>query len=292
MRVFVTGASGYVGSAVCAAVKKRGHDVVGLARSQESIDKLKALGVHPVPGTLGDRKVLREMTHDADAVIHCAFEQSPQGVELESAALDTMLGAVDSGHEAFVYTSGVWVYGDTGGNVIDESAPLHPIPLVAWRPAHEKKVQDAQKHKLRTIVIRPGLVYGGSGGLVAMLIGQAKGGQLAIVGNGKNHWPLVRLDALAELYALAIDEAPADSIYNGTSGDTAPYGEIARAAHRVAGGDGNVPTMPVEEARNIMGPFADALALDQRISGDKAQSELGWKPQRPSVLEELGAARR
>ena len=290
MRVFVTGASGYIGSAVCAAVKKRGHDVVGLARSQQSIDKLKHSGVHPVLGTLGDHNVLCEMTHDADAVIHCAFEQSAQGAALESGALDAMLGSVDTDHEAFIYTSGVWVYGDTGGKVVDESAPLNPIALVAWRPHHERKVQDAQRHKLRTIIIRPGLVYGGSGGLVAMLVGQAQSGKLAIVGNGHNHWPLVRLDALAELYALAIEEAPADSIYNGTSGESVQYGEIARAAHRIAGGDGNVDTMPLEEARKIMGPFADALVLDQRVSSAKAQHELGWKPHRPSVLEELAAA--
>ncbi|MGH7660470.1 MAG: NAD-dependent epimerase/dehydratase family protein [Vulcanimicrobiaceae bacterium] len=292
MRVFVTGATGYIGSAVCAAVKQRGHDVVGLARSPQSINKLKTAGVHPVQGTLSDHNVLREMTHDADAVIHCAFEQSGQSAELEAGALDAMLGAVDTGHEAFIYTSGVWVYGDTGGKVVDESAALNPIPLVAWRPGHEKKVQDAQRHKLRTIIIRPGLVYGGSGGGVTMFIEQAKAGQLAIVGNGHNHWPMIRVDALAELYALAIEEAPADSIYNGTSGDSVQYGEIVRAAHRLAGGDGDVPMMSIEQARKVIGPYADGLALDQRVSSEKAQRELGWKPHRPSVLEELAAAHR
>jgi len=289
MRVFITGASGYIGTAVCAAVKKHGHDVVGLARSAASIEKLKAAGVHPVAGSLSDHNVLREMTHDADAVIHCAFEQSAEGPGLETGALDAMLGSVDTDHEAFIYTSGVWVYGDTGGKTIDETAPVNPIPLVAWRPAMEKKVQDAQRHKLRTIVIRPGLVYGGGGGLVGMMIGLAKAQQLAIVGNGKNHWPMVRVDALAELYALAIDRAPADSLYNGVSKDSVQYGDLARAASRVAGGDGNVHTISLDEGRKIMGPFADALALDQRISGAKAARELGWNAERPGVLEELSA---
>jgi nucleoside-diphosphate-sugar epimerase len=289
MRVFITGASGYIGTAVCAAVKKRGHDVVGLARSADSIEKLKAAGVHPVLGSLSDHKVLREMTHDADAVIHLAFEMSAEGVALEAGALDAMLGGVDTDHEAFIYTSGVWVYGDTGGKTIDESAVLNPVPLVAWRPAHEKKVQDAQRHKLRTIVIRPGMVYGGTGGLVGMMIGQAKSSQLAIIGSGKNHWQMIRVDALAELYALAIERAPADSIYNGVSSDSAQYGEIARAAHRMAGGDGNVHTISIEEARKMIGPFADALTLDQRISGAKAARELDWNAERPGILEELAA---
>lgn len=290
MRVFITGATGYIGSAVCAAVKKRGHDVVGLARSSASIEKLKAAGVHPVLGSLSDHRVLHEMTHDADAVIHCAFEQSAEGPKLEAAALDAMLTAVDSDHEAFIYTSGVWVYGDTGGKTIDESAPLNPIPLVAWRPSHEKKVQDAQKHKLRTIVIRPGLVYGGSGGLVGMMIAQAKQHQLVIVGEGKNHWPMVRVDALAELYALAVERAPAESIYNAVSGESVQYGELARAASRVAGGSGHVESIPLARARETMGPFADALALDQRISGAKAARELQWEGHRAGVLEELASA--
>lgn len=289
MRVFVTGATGYIGSAVCAAVKKRGHDVVGLARSPASAEKLKAAGVHPVMGSLRDHGVLHEMTHDADAVIHCAFEMSPEGARLEAEALDAMLGAVDSDHEAFIYTSGVWVYGDTAGKTIDETAPLNPIALVAWRPAHERKVQDAQKHELRTIVIRPGLVYGGSGGLVAMMIGQARQHQLVIVGDGKNHWPMVRVDALAELYALALERAPADSLYNGVSGESVAYGDLARAASRVAGGDGTVQHVPLEQARGMIGPFADALALDQRISGAKATQELQWHAQRPGVLEELSS---
>jgi nucleoside-diphosphate-sugar epimerase len=287
MRVFITGASGYIGTAVCAAVKKHGHDVVGLARSAASIEKLKAAGVHPVPGSLSDHNVLREMTHDADAVIHCAFEQSAEGPGLEAGALDAMLSAVDTDHEAFIYTSGVWVYGDTGGKTIDETAPLNPIPLVAWRPAMEKKVQDAQRHKLRTIVIRPGLVYGGGGGLVGMMIGLAKAEQIAIFGDGKNHWPMVRVDALAELYALAIDRAPADSLYNGVSANSVQYGDIVRAASRVAGRSGNVPTVSLDEGRKMLGPFADALALDQRISGAKAVRELEWNAERPGILEEL-----
>src|SRR5579875_1936519 len=115
MRVFVTGANGYIGFAVCQAVKRRGHDVVGLARSANAIEKLLAAGIHPVQGTLEEHGVLREMTHDADAVIHCAFEATPQGPRIEARALDTMLNAIDTEHEAFVYTSGTWVYGDTGG---------------------------------------------------------------------------------------------------------------------------------------------------------------------------------
>jgi nucleoside-diphosphate-sugar epimerase len=287
MRVFVTGATGYIGSAVCAAVKARGHDVVGLARSDEAVRRLLSRGVHPVTGSLADHHVLREMTHDADAVVYCAFEQSAQGVELESRALDVMLAAIDTNHEAFVYTSGAWVYGNTHGKTVDETAPLAPTPLVAWRPAHEQKVHEARKHKLRTVVIRPGLVYGNGGGIPGRMLAQAKRGELVIVGDGSNRWTTVRVDALAELYALALERAPAGAFYNGVNGDPVLYGDVARAVSRAAGGDGRVDSVSIEQARKIMGPFADALALDQRLLAAKAQLDLGWDPDRPTILEEL-----
>lgn len=286
MRVFVTGATGYIGSAVCAALKKHGHDVVGLARTTAAIDKLRAAGVHPVPGSLRSMDALREMTHDADAVIYCAIEQSADGPEIEKKALDTMLAAVDTDHEAFIYTSGVWVYGDTGGQTVDETAPLNPVALAAWRPAHERKVQDAQRHKLRTIIIRPGMVYGGRGGILRMMREQAEEHELAVIGSGENHWSMVHVEALAELYALAVEEAPADSIYNGVAGDPVKYGDVVRAVARAAG-DQHDHHVTLEEARATMGRFADALVLDQRISGEKAVRELHWNSQRPSVFEEL-----
>src|SRR5215469_12215429 len=203
MRVFVTGATGYVGFAVCQAIKKRGHDVVGLARSSNGVEKLLAAGMHPVQADLKSHGALREMTHDADAVIHCAIDvKAPDLVEMERSALDVMLDAMTSNHEAFIYTSGSWVYGDTGGKMVDETAPLHPPPIVAWRPEHERLVHNSHKHKLRTIVIRPGLVYGDGRGIPGMLATQAKTGELAIAGDGENHWTTVRYDALAELYAL------------------------------------------------------------------------------------------
>lgn len=288
MRVFVTGATGYIGSAVCAALKKRRHDVVGLARSATAIERLLARHIHPVQGTLADHRVLREMTHDADAVVHCAFDGSTEdAVALEARALDAMLDAVDTTHEAFVYTSGCWVYGDTGDGFADESAPLNPPAILAWRPSHEKKVLDARRHKLRTIVVRPGVVYGDGGGIPGMMVAQAQAGTLVIAGSGENRWATVRVDALGELYALAVEQGPGGSTYNGVNGDPVTYGEIARAASRAGGRDGTVDAIPLEQARKAMGPFADALALDQRVLAIKAQTELGWDPDRPTLLEEL-----
>src|ERR1700680_2159309 len=109
MRVFMTGATGYIGSHVAWELKRRGHDVVGLARDESASEKLLRGGIHPVMGDMEDTAVLHEMVRDADAVVHCGFARGPRAPELEGSALDVMLDAIGSDHEAFIYTSGIWV---------------------------------------------------------------------------------------------------------------------------------------------------------------------------------------
>lgn len=289
MRVFMTGATGYIGRFVARELRKRGHDVVGLARNESAMEALQRRGVHPVMGDMQSTDVLQEMVRDADGVVHCGFAAGPSGRELEAAALDAMLDAVTRDHEAFVYTSGIWVYGSRGDALIDENAPLEPTPLVAWRPAHERRVLGAAAHHLRTIVIRPAMVYGDDGGMIGSMVDEARHGVLRIVGAGTNRWSTVRVDALAELYVLALERAERGSIYNAASGAPVPYIEIARAAARAGGGDGTVEHLALENARASMGAFADALAVDLVVSSERAKRELGWAPQRPTVLEELSA---
>jgi len=289
MRVFITGASGYIGNAVALDLHRRGHDIVGLARSESAKERLLRHGLHPVMGDLQSLDVLREMVADADAVVHCALARGPQAPAIEAEALDAMLGAITSDHEAFIYTSGAWVYGSRGDAVVDEDAPLAPTPLVAWRPAHERRVHGAAAHHVRTVVIRPGVVYGEDGGIVGGMVDEARGGALRVVGDGANRWSMVRIDALAELYSLALEKAERGAIYNATFAAPVPYVEIARAASRAAGGNGEVEHVPLDEARATLGAYADALALDLQVSGERARRELGWTPHRPTILEELAA---
>jgi nucleoside-diphosphate-sugar epimerase len=285
MPVFVTGGTGYIGASVVRELRRRTHIVRALARSDAAEAKLRALGAEPVRGEMRELDLLRAEAAGADAVVHCAVEYSPEGVAVERALLEALLDAIRPGR-AFVYTSGVWVYGSRGDAVVAEDAPLNPLDVVAWRPAHEELVLS-QDGRLRAVVIRPGIVYGDGGGIPGQMVEQARQGTLRVVGDGANRWPTVRHDALAELYGAVVDKRVAHGVYNAQRGASVPYVEIAHAASRAAGGDGTVAHVALEDARAQMGPFADALACDLQTDSTKAARELGWEPHRPTLLEEF-----
>lgn len=286
MRIFVTGGSGYIGRAVLAELRRRGHHVAALARSAAAAAMVRARGAEAIHGGLDSLDVIELAAREHDATIYIAAPVPPDGVTLEAKALDALLRVAPNEH-AIVYTSGSWVYGDRGDALIDEEAPLKPIEIVAWRPAHEARVLAARERGIRAVVIRPTVVYGEGGGIVASLVASANPGPLKVVGNGTNRWSTVRVDALAELYAAAVEQPAAHGIYNAVNGAPVPYVEIARAASRAGGGNGAIEHLTYENARAAMGLLAEAFAMDLQVSGEKARRELGWNPRRPTVLEEL-----
>src|SRR5919201_4211369 len=113
-----------------------------------------------------------------------------------------------------------------------------------------------------------------------------KSGAAQMVGEGANHWPMVHVDDLAELYVRLVERGPAGSVFHGTDASTRTVREIAEAASRAAGKDGKVAVLPLDKARATMGPFADALALDQKVSSEKARNELDWRPRHEDFVAE------
>lgn len=288
MKVLLTGATGYVGSAIATALQFAGHSVIGTARSTATAERLQAAGIQPVPGDLTNSESLVRAAQTVDGVIHAAATNDVHMATVDQQAVAAILQALAGTDKPFVYTSGVWVMGDTAGKTLAEDAPLNPSPIVAWRPAIEAQVLAAASTGVRAVVIRPALVYGRGGGLVAMLVQSGREhGAVQVVGDGSNHWPLVHVDDLADLYVRALSSAPAGTVLIGANAEPLSLQTIVLAAAQAAGVDNHLHHLSLEEARQGMGLLADALALDQRVSAERAQTLLGWQPSAPSVLEEL-----
>lgn len=288
MKIFVTGATGYIGSAVCEALSKGGHKVVGLARSQEAAEKLTRRGIEAHRGELKDKDSLRTGARKADAVIHAASPSDATSAEMDKILLEATLPELQGTEKPFVYTSGIWVIGDTGQKIADEDSPVHPTPLVAWRVACEQLVLDSAKEGIRPVVIRPGIVYGRGGGIPQTMIRSARlRSVVAFVGDGENHWPVVHVEDVADLYVRALQMGAGSAVFHAAEMDSVKVRDVALAASEGAGIPGKVAAWPLEEARKALGGFADALVLDQRICSEKARKILGWNPRPAGIIEDL-----
>lgn len=276
MDVLVTGATGYIGSAVAGALVKAGHKAYGLAHSDETNAQIRERGWVPIPGDVRRADHLETLATDFDAVIHAANTGGDDAAAVDTAATRAFLRGLARSGKAFVYTSGAWVLGDGDS---DETSAVDPTPLVSWRGALEADVL-ASAPGVRAVVIRPGIVYGRNGGIVRMVAS----GELPVVGDGRQLWPLVHVEDLADLYVRALG-APAGTILHGVSQttsmlDLALAGGMGRPAHRVH-------MQSRADARMGLGLFADALARDQRVSSRRTRTVLGWQPSAPSAIEEL-----
>lgn len=283
MRIFLTGATGHIGSAVMDAFLRAGHRVDALARNTHKAAQLEGRGAHPVLGDLGQPAAYADAARSADGIIHAAFEYSPRGAHVDAAALDALLTAAAASKSVrfLVYTSGVWVLGNSP-TPADESAPVNPIELSAWRPAHERRVLDSASDRLRTIVIRPGIVYGGGRGIVGDLLKDAANSLIRVVGSGDNRWPLVYDRDLADLYLRLAESSGATGLYHANDEGDERVNEIVSAISEHAKTTPSVRHVPLPEARQKMGPYAEALALDQVVRSPRARA-LGWAPLLKSV---------
>ena len=281
MRIFLTGGTGYFGSAVLEALVRGGHHVDALVRNSERAALVQSRGATPLLGDLSQPATYADAIAVADGAIHAAVDYSRRGPAVDATVLGALLRPAGARERFVIYTSGLWVVGNQTSPA-DETVAPNPAAVVSWRPAHEQRVLDAASGTLRTAIIRPGIVYGGSRGIVSDLFKDAANGLVRVIGSGDNRWPLVYDRDLGELYLrVAINREASGIFHANDEGDERVNDLVSAIAEQVALRP-SVRRVPLEEARKKMGPLADALALDQVIRSPRARA-LGWSPSLHSV---------
>jgi nucleoside-diphosphate-sugar epimerase len=286
MKVFITGATGYVGFNVASAFRRSGHEVWGLARSEEKARMLVQNEIHPVIGSMQKPESYLKTAEESSVLVHAAADLSGETVEMDRTTVETFLraGKVGARPKTVIYTSGVWVHGNTGDRLADETAPLTPAKLVSWRPAHERMVLEADG--IRGIVIRPGCVYGRQGGLTnTWFEGAFREQVLRVIGEGNNRWSMVHVDDLALGYVRAAESGLGGEIFDIVDSSRSTMTEMAQATARAAGYAGKIQYVPLADAVKEMGPYAECLALDQHVDGSKARRLLSWTPRHQSFVD-------
>jgi len=286
MRFFLTGATGYIGSAVLEAGLRATHQVTALVRDPEKAEHVSSRGATAVIGELSRPASYAAAAEKCDVLIHAASDAKRKQV-VDREAIDTLMAAaerrVEKGLPACViYTSGVWVLGHTQG-AAKEDAPMDPPAHVSWRPEHEALVlTGSPSGRVRTAVIRPGIVYGGARGIIGDLLKDARNGLLRVVGDGRNHWPCIYDRDLADVYLRVASSPDASGIFHVNDEADERVDDIVDSISRHVRTRIDIRHVPLEEARTKMGPYAEALALDQIVRSPRARA-LGWSPSLHSV---------
>lgn len=288
MKVFVTGATGFVGNAVVRALLQRGHEVIGLVRDPNKGQTLERLNATFVVGDMLTPASYEGTVAVVDAVVHTAqysiqgrftnkkFEQVEQADTLMTRALSHACLTHD---KKFIYTSGVFNYGDHGDEWITEQTPLRPSPLGR---AHTRVVEEllplAQKQHLRVVILSPGFVYGPGGLFKQSFYDTLQKGQLRIFGKGQNYWSVIHVDDLATGYALAVESEAYGETYNVVDDQPLRLSELINTITDTMGKK-RVSSMAPWLLRLIIGgPLVDSLITSFRVSNEKAKRELGWQP--------------
>lgn len=285
MRVFLLGGTGFIGRHVLQRLVEAGHEVIGLARSAASAERLAAAGAAPLQGDLRTPREWAGKLPPVDAVIHAAADFGDDMGEVETALLDALLpvlGAMPK-RPRFVYTGGCWLFGATGERVATEESPFDPLQAFGWMADNMNRVREAPE--VEGVVVHPAMVYSGEGGVFSTFMETMRqGGAVEVIGSADVVWPLVHAGDLADLYLRAMEGAQPGSVYNGSAIPGMAVGEIVSGVADFLGMQRpGLRVVSADEAAERLGEWARGYAISQRLSGDKARAELGWRPRHDSA---------
>ncbi|MGA9882147.1 MAG: SDR family oxidoreductase [Candidatus Acidiferrales bacterium] len=295
MKIFVTGATGFIGSAIVNDLINAGHQVLGLARSDAGAISLAAAGAQVHRGDVQDLESLRSGAARADAVIHTAFihdfSKFKENCEIDRRAIEALGDALAGSSRPLIITSGTGISRQTPGHLATEDDPLYTGPGAIPRVASEEAAASVGARGVRVSVVRLPQVHDPEKqGLVTYAIAVARDkGVSAFVGDGTNRWPAVhRLDA-ARLYRLVLEKGTPGARYHAVAEEGVPMREVAEAIGRRL----NVPVVsksPEEAAEHFgwLGPF---MTMDNVASSERTRKLLGWQPNGPGLIADIDGLR-
>lgn len=293
MRVFVTGATGFVGSAVTAELLTNGYRLLGLARSDGGTDHLRRAGAEVLRGDLEAPETLREGARTCDAIIHTGFvhdfSRYALSCAIDRAAIETLGAAIEGTGKPFIVTAGLAGLGGAGRAVAE--GDVAPPPSDLYPRASDTAARALSARGVPTGIMRlPPSVHGrGDHGFVPMLIDMAREkGRSSYIGAGDNAWPAVHVSDAARAFRLAVERGPNAETYHAAGERGVPFREIAQA---IADGlDLPCVSLSVDEARDHFGWFVRFTSLDQPASSERTQDLLGWNPTGPDLLTDIREA--
>jgi len=297
MRVFVTGASGWIGSAVVPELISAGHEVVGLARSDASAAALTATGVEVQAGTLDDLDTLRNVADKSDAVIHLAFKHDlvysgdfAGAAAADRRAVEAFADALAGTDRPLLIASGT--LGLTQGQLAFETDGHEPVAPDATGPTVRRATAEftlslASRGVRASVVRLPPTVHGaGDNGFIARIIDSARDkGASAYIGDGSNRWPATHRLDVAHLFRLALENAPAGSTLHAIADEGVSFRDIAQVIGRHL--DVPVQSISTEDAADHFGVLAHFVALDSPASSAFTRELLGWQPTHQGLIADL-----
>jgi nucleoside-diphosphate-sugar epimerase len=289
MRVFVTGAAGFIGAATTRELIANGHEVLGLARSDANAEALEAMGVEVHRGSLEDLDSLRRGAAATDGTIHLAFihdfSKFVENGQVDKRAIEAMGDVLEGTNKPFIVTSGTGLIAPGKLVTEDMRSPADaPVPRVS-----EQAGFAYASRGVRAMAIRLPQVHGADGkaGLISYLLDIARQkGVVSYVGDGAARWPSAHRLDVARLYRLALEKGVADGAYHAVAEEGVPMFQIAEVLGRAL----NLPVTSIrpEDAGDYYGPFAMFAGLDMPASSALTQQRLGWKPTEIGLIADIG----
>jgi nucleoside-diphosphate-sugar epimerase len=303
MKVFLTGATGYIGSVIAEKLLQAGHQIVGLARSETSAQALEKQGIEPYYGDLNHPELLTAAARAVDGVIHTAFDMSTGDFlaanAAEAQAVEALIAGLAGSNKPLILTSGTGVLGNTGQLIYTEETPIVPaqspaVQALQLRLPIEQAVLQAAG--IRGVVLRPPNVYGRGDGRVVFWMLRAAAQRLGAVpyavGAGQNRWSFVHVEDLAELFVLALEKAPGGELFHAGAQSGLQTQDLAAAVSQGMGLGGKTIELEkpaLAEACGFPG-MADYWSSNSQSSSEKARRVLGWNPKHLDLLDEVGRA--